>query len=456
MCICVYCKMHMVILIYCCFCIMSGILHSYIQASSQDEESFSTELNSSEVSAPTSVIETNVIKSSVFDRINNNRRKIQAANVFRGISDFGRTPIPVKTVQQAREIQQKQQQQSYQLPPQHKRFLGSLMSSGSSGNITRNNNMEASADAQSNNNEMDKTSTANNSSGGQTLVTATLSTASTTTKVNGVVASPARSNASTTNNNNTIVSLKSGSNLKVDAIEEDGYSIGSGIGIGKQSASKDLDSEGLFGINNKIVSGNSSRVGTAAGIPRWGVGTAGILGSPSGEPNSGELSPSMENYNELTHGMARPKSRQEIVGPGSSVVAGGAVAPGGGINYTSKGYNVSNFWKARRVLFYRNGDPFFPVVEFRFKPGRDISTLDKLLDKISTRMDLPRGARYIFSMDGDRKMSLDELEDGSSYVVSSFKIFKVSKFLLIFCCLNNFEFIFHTLRLSFPILLEYI
>lgn len=370
------------------------------------------------MSAPTSVIETNVIKSSVFERINNNRRKIQAANVFRGISDFGRTPIPVKIAQQAREIQLLKQQQL----PQHKRFLGSLMSSGSSGNITRINNMEASAVAPSNNNEMDKTATANNSSGGQTLVTATLATASTTTKVNGVVASPARSNASISLNNNTIVSLKGGSNLKAEAIEEDGYSIGSGIG--KQSASKDLDSEGLFGLNNKIVSGNSSRVGTAAGTSRWGVGTAGILGSPgSGEPNSGELSPSMDNYSELTHGMARPKSRQEMVGPGSS---GGAVAPGG-INYTSKGYNVSNFWKARRVLFYRNGDPFFPVVEFRFKPGRDISTLDKLLDKISSRMDLPRGARYIFSMDGDRKMSLDELEDGSSYVVSSFKIFKVSQ-----------------------------
>jgi len=41
-------------------------------------------------------------------------------------------------------------------------------------------------------------------------------------------------------------------------------------------------------------------------------------------------------------------------------------------------------------------------------------------------MDLPRGARHIFSMDGDRKLSLDELEDGASYVVSSYKTFKVN------------------------------
>lgn len=62
----------------------------------------------------------------------------------------------------------------------------------------------------------------------------------------------------------------------------------------------------------------------------------------------------------------------------------------------------------------------------RFKPGRDIGSLEALLDRLSLRMDLPRGARHIFSMDGDRKLTLDELEDGASYVVSSYKTFKVS------------------------------
>lgn len=63
---------------------------------------------------------------------------------------------------------------------------------------------------------------------------------------------------------------------------------------------------------------------------------------------------------------------------------------------------------------------------FRFKPGRDIGSLEALLDRLSLRLDLPRGARHIFSMDGDRKINLDELEDGASYVVSSYKTFKVS------------------------------
>lgn len=89
-------------------------------------------------------------------------------------------------------------------------------------------------------------------------------------------------------------------------------------------------------------------------------------------------------------------------------------------------YNNLSYWRARKVTFYRNGDPFFPGVEFRFKPGRDIGSLEALLDKLSLRLDLPRGARYIFSMDGERKMRLEELEDGASYVCSSYKTFKVS------------------------------
>ncbi|XP_012522532.1 echinoderm microtubule-associated protein-like CG42247 isoform X1 [Monomorium pharaonis] len=91
-------------------------------------------------------------------------------------------------------------------------------------------------------------------------------------------------------------------------------------------------------------------------------------------------------------------------------------------------YNNLGYWRARRVTFYKNGDPYFPGVEFRFKPGRDIGSLEALLDRLSLRLDLPRGARHIFSMDGDRKISLDELEDGASYVVSSYKTFKPASY----------------------------
>lgn len=44
-------------------------------------------------------------------------------------------------------------------------------------------------------------------------------------------------------------------------------------------------------------------------------------------------------------------------------------------------------------------------------------------------MDLPRGARFIFNMEGAQIMNLEDLEDGGSYVVSSFKSFKVTFYL---------------------------
>lgn len=108
-------------------------------------------------------------------------------------------------------------------------------------------------------------------------------------------------------------------------------------------------------------------------------------------------------------GLIRSKSRTDMSGASSR-------------------YQNLSYWKARRLIFYRNGDPFFPGVEYRFKPGRDVNSLESLLDKISPKMDLPRGARYVFSMDGDRKYTLDELEDGASYVLSSLKVFKVIEY----------------------------
>lgn len=116
---------------------------------------------------------------------------------------------------------------------------------------------------------------------------------------------------------------------------------------------------------------------------------------------------------------ASPPQRQDDISEGSEATAR-PVRP----EPTSRYANL-NYWKARRVTFYRNGDPFHPGVEFRFKLGRDLVSMDALLDRLSERLELPRGARFIFGMDGDRKYRLEELEDGASYVVSSYKTFKV-------------------------------
>lgn len=196
---------------------------------------------------------------------------------------------------------------------------------------------------------------------------------------------------------------------------------------------------GGWGANQRRQVTSSSRVQSpsgAGGIPPGApiVGSGGAAQVPPSMDNQSDQSSSQPQQpttpvHPAVSIAARSTSRtdlslENIPGPSGLLPHNPGVPGTIGGNPQSRYSNLS-FWKARRVLFYRNGDPFFPGVEFRFKPGRDICTLEALLDKISARMDLPRGARYIFSMDGDRKYSLDELEDGSSYVVSSFKVFKV-------------------------------
>lgn len=316
-----------------------------------------------------------------------NRKKLAVTGIFKGGKPDTTSKIPTSPSLAIKvNTQVKDQQQ------EPKRFFESAM-------------MEQSADAGNNNNGMEMDKTIANSDG---QAAAKLGANLSEKKLNGSVVNTVVSGSGTINNN-SLISSKSGLNLKPETPDDDGYALGSNL-----IKSPNQDTE--------FYSVTPAREKSAVASSRWGTRGSGSPGS--GEPNSRPLSPSMDNYSESgSHGLARPKSRQEM--PGSS--GGGAVtAAAGGMAYPNSRYNVSNFWKARRIMFYRNGDPFFPAVEFRFKPGRDISTLDKLLDKISSRMDLPRGARYIFSMDGDRKTSLDELEDGSSYVVSSFKQFKVS------------------------------
>nr|XP_029711222.1 echinoderm microtubule-associated protein-like CG42247 isoform X1 [Aedes albopictus] len=198
---------------------------------------------------------------------------------------------------------------------------------------------------------------------------------------------------------------------------------------------------GGWGANQRRQVASTSRVQSpsgAGGIPPGApvVGTGAAQVPPSMDNQSDQSSSQPQQPTTPVHPAvsiaARTSSRtdlslENIPGPSGLLPHNPGVPGTIGGNPQSRYSNLS-FWKARRVLFYRNGDPFFPGVEFRFKPGRDICTLEALLDKISARMDLPRGARYIFSMDGDRKYSLDELEDGSSYVVSSFKVFKPASY----------------------------
>lgn len=183
-----------------------------------------------------------------------------------------------------------------------------------------------------------------------------------------------------------------------------------------QESEEEEEEEGFIGGTGNNPS-NSGRAGGFWGGASGGIGQFSRAASPSMMDNMSEISSQAPGPPTQ---IVRSKSRNDMI----SGTSGGQIQPGPSSRYS----NALSFWKARCVTLYRNGDPFFGGMDFRFKPGRDIGTLEAFLDKITQRMDLPRGARYIFSMDGDRKYNLDELEDGSSYVVSSYKAFKVSLF----------------------------
>lgn len=237
---------------------------------------------------------------------------------------------------------------------------------------------------------------------------------------------PAPTEGESTINNNRVVENKPRTPLKMshennaDAMVTMGAppraSVTSTIGSNGQANVVNNNNHNLKSTESDEDDYNSG--GGIISAPSVGIPGGPIYGGYWGalRATSRAVSPSMmDNMSEnssqppMPAPLARSKSRPELVG---------------GIGASSRYGNLS-FWKARRVLFYRNGDPFFPGVEYRFKPFRDIGSLEALLDKISPKMDLPRGARYVFSMDGDRKYNLDELEDGASYVVSSYKAFKV-------------------------------
>lgn len=212
--------------------------------------------------------------------------------------------------------------------------------------------------------------------------------------------------------------------------------VGDGV-VGGDGVDEDVDQP--TPRNEKQTNSNINSIPVAAGV------NGGLKNTESDEEDYEERDPPLRNNIAPNGGgggywrqvASRPSS------PGATTMADNAsdassmmppARPKSRVELTTSRYSNLSYWRARRVIFYKNGDPFFPGVEFRFKPGRDIGSLESLLDKLSLRMDLPRGARYIFSMDGDRKFRLDELEDGASYVVSSYKTFKVSQLDFILCC----------------------
>ncbi|XP_038134723.1 serine/threonine-protein kinase DCLK1a isoform X6 [Cyprinodon tularosa] len=83
--------------------------------------------------------------------------------------------------------------------------------------------------------------------------------------------------------------------------------------------------------------------------------------------------------------------------------------------------------RAMKVRFYRNGDRYFNGIVYAISSDR-FRTFDALLAELtrslSDNVNLPQGVRTIYTRDGRKITSIDQLVEGESYVCSSIEAYK--------------------------------
>ena len=97
--------------------------------------------------------------------------------------------------------------------------------------------------------------------------------------------------------------------------------------------------------------------------------------------------------------------------------------------------NVSSRWKedletfkAVKITFYKNGDKWFEGFDFRFRPLKDYTDLESLLQRISPKIDFNSPVTHLFDTDGNRVEKVEDLEDRRAYVASNSRRFKAGNY----------------------------
>lgn len=93
-------------------------------------------------------------------------------------------------------------------------------------------------------------------------------------------------------------------------------------------------------------------------------------------------------------------------------------------NGVSRAFKEANDRKARKVTFYKNGEPFSNGITVSIMPGKDFKTMEQLCSYLTDKIKIVNGVQYIFTQNGQRVCTLHELEHGQSYVVSGTKQFQ--------------------------------
>lgn len=70
-----------------------------------------------------------------------------------------------------------------------------------------------------------------------------------------------------------------------------------------------------------------------------------------------------------------------------------------------------NNYRATKITLYKNGDPWFGSMDYRFMLGKDLNNLDGLFHNVSTKMDFINGIAYMFDTEGTRITSIDQVEN---------------------------------------------
>ena len=95
-----------------------------------------------------------------------------------------------------------------------------------------------------------------------------------------------------------------------------------------------------------------------------------------------------------------------------------------GVNGSSRALQEANDRKARKLTFYKNGEPFSNPITVSILPGKDFRTMEQLCTYLTEKTKIANGVQYIFTTNGERILTLNELEHSQSYVVSGIKNFQ--------------------------------
>ncbi|KAM9329025.1 serine/threonine-protein kinase DCLK2 [Gastrophryne carolinensis] len=130
----------------------------------------------------------------------------------------------------------------------------------------------------------------------------------------------------------------------------------------------------------------------------------------------------------------KKKQRQSRRGGGGQSSSSGSGARGNGLIpspahsahcsfYRTRSLQaLSSERKAKKVRFYRNGDRYFKGVLYAVSPERFRSfdaLLMELTRSLSDNVSLPQGVRCIYTLDGIKITSLEDMQEGESYVCAS-------------------------------------